>query len=193
MSKQGEDMTTQYVSAQNLKLGIPEIEQSPRDQGRVEMIVIRPQVDQRQSLTECYFSPEAGAQGDTWRERDQQRGRQPNPNAQIAVMNIRSAHLIAGTQAQCQWAGDNLFVDFDLSVDSLQPGQRLTIGEVRFEMTPKAHNGCHKFAARFGQDALQFVNSERGKHLHLRGVYLKVLQPGIVKVGDVIQRCEPSA
>jgi MOSC domain-containing protein YiiM len=178
-----------HLSEPELQLGLPNIQESPQNFGRVEMIVIRPDVDARQALEACYFSPDLGAEGDTWRARYHAKGKSPDAEAQIAVMNFRSALLIAQTKERCIWAGDNLFVDFDLSVNNLQPGQHLSIGSALFEMTAKPHNGCHKFADRFGKDAVKFVNSSSGKQLHLRGIYFKVLQAGTVKVGDLIQKC----
>jgi MOSC domain-containing protein YiiM len=106
-----------------------------------------------------------------------------NPDAQLAVMQTRVAELIANGQP-IALSGDNLFLDLDLSAKNLPVGTRLKIGEAAFVVTPKAHNGCTKFQARFGQDALRFVASPDRRHLNLRGIYLRVVEAGLVRVGD---------
>ena len=103
-------------------------------------------------------------------------------------MNSRMIDLVAGEKARWELAGDNLFVDLDLSRENLQAGQRLSIGECVLEITEQAHNGCGKFSHRFGAPALKVVNSPIGKQLRLRGIYAKVIKVGDVCVGDVITK-----
>jgi MOSC domain-containing protein YiiM len=81
-------------------------------------------------------------------------------------------------------------VDLDLSVANLPPGTRLAIGTAVIEITAEPHTGCKQFAARFGKDAVKFVNSPLGKQLRLRGLNAKVIQPGVVRVGDVAKRAD---
>jgi len=50
------------------------------------------------------------------------------------------------------------------------------------------HTGCHKFVSRFGADAMKFVNSVVGRELCLRGINAKVVQAGVVKVGQVAKK-----
>jgi len=99
-------------------------------------------------------------------------------------MNSRVIDLIAQTRDRWTLAGDNLYVDMDLSEENLPVGQRLSLGNAILEITSIPHNGCGKFKARFGADALQFVNSPLGKQLHLRGIYAKIVQAGKIKTGD---------
>ena len=103
-------------------------------------------------------------------------------------MNTRAADLIAQSRERWPLAGDQLYVDNDLSEDHLPPGTRITVGEVVFEIAHEDHTGCAKFAHRFGKDALKFVNSPDGAHLNLRGIYATVVQGGVVRVGDVVAR-----
>jgi MOSC domain-containing protein YiiM len=81
-----------------------------------------------------------------------------------------------------------LYVDLDLSAENLPPGTRLAIGSAVVEVTVQPHTGCRKFAARYGQDAMKFVNSEEGKKLHMRGINAKIVQGGVVCVGDKLTK-----
>ena len=96
--------------------------------------------------------------------------------------------LIAGERARWALAGDQLYVDLDLSAANLPPGTRLAIGSSVLEVTAQPHAGCRKFVDRFGLDALMFVNSPVGKRLHLRGINARVAQPGVVRRGDLIRK-----
>jgi len=180
--------------AQTLHLTLDEMEaqlgsilQSPSDQGVLEMIVCRPDVDQRQVLFEAEVDSTQGLRGDSWLARGDYRGGPPNPDAQINIMNSRVIALLARDRERWQLAGDQLFVDLDLSDANLPPGSLLGIGTAILEVTAEPHTGCRKFAMRFGPDAMRFVNSAEGKRLNLRGINAKVVQSGILRTGDVVR------
>ena len=164
---------------------------SPRDEGWLEAIVIRPAVNQRRSLERCRISAAGGVEGDRWSTncwRTLPDG-SPHPDVQICITNSRLMDLLtSGDRERWPLAGDNLFVDFDISQQSLFTGQRLAIGGSLIEITEQAHLGCRKFAERYGQAALEFVNSPEGQQRRLRGIYAKVIQEGEIAVGDVIRR-----
>ena len=144
------------------------------------MIVRRPRTNERQVLEEAHLDLVVGLVGDDWRTRgskDMADG-SAHPEMQLNLMNARAIALIAQGKEHWQLAGDQLFVDFDLSETNLPPGTRLAIGSAVIEVTAIPHNGCHKFKARFGAEAVQFVNSPEGKKLHLRGINAKVVQGG---------------
>ena len=103
-------------------------------------------------------------------------------------MNARVASLVAQREDRRPLAGDQLYVDFDLSQDNLPPGARLSVGTAVIEITAEPHTGCKKFNERFGRDALRFVNSPEGRALRLRGVNTKVVEAGQVRVGDTIRK-----
>lgn len=179
-----------YLTAAELQTGLPSIADAPRDSGVVRGIVIRPASDERLSLARCEFSLAGGAHGDAWARgcwKALPDGR-PHPDVQVAIMNSRAIALIAGNVDRWPLAGDNLFADLDLSRDNLVAGQQLAIGTVVLEITSVPHNGCSKFSQRFGVDALQFVNSDTGKRLRLRGIYARVVQDGAISVGDEIRK-----
>ena len=179
-----------HLSIDQLNAGLEEILRSPSDQGVLNLVVIRPATDQRQSLQQCQLSPELGVHGDNWADGcwlSLPDGR-PDPDVQVAIMNSRAIDLIAQDAQRWKLAGDNLFVDLDLSDQNLVAGQRLSVGSVVLEVTSQAHNGCKKFAQRFGKDAVKFVNSPEGKRNHLRGIYAKIIQSGTVSVGDQISK-----
>lgn len=159
-----------------------EIEPSPRDDGKVEMIVRRPAAEQREQLQSATFTAEAGLAGDDWLRRS------ADPEAQITLMNSRLIHLLASDKSRWAEAGDQLFVDLDISQENLPPGTRFQLGEVIMQVSPLPHTGCTKFARRFGGHARKWVMSAEGVLERRRGVYAQVIQDGVVKVGDRIRK-----
>lgn len=127
------------------------------------------------------MTPEAGIPGDAWG-----RQRHPAPEAQLTVMQIDVAELIANGQPLTLF-GDNLFLELDLSAANLPPGSRLRAGTVTLEVTPKPHTGCRKLRERFGDAALRLVSTPDLKHLNLRGVYMRVVENGDIAVDDPVQ------
>jgi MOSC domain-containing protein YiiM len=106
---------------------------------------------------------------------------------QINIMNARATALVAGSKDRWPLAGDQLYVDLDLSGANLPPGTRLAIGSAVLEVTSQPHTGCAKFVARFGLDAMKFVNSPVGRELNLRGINAKVVTAGTIRVGDDVR------
>ena len=171
----------------HLESGLDEVRRSPRDQGALEMIVRRPQTGNRELLEEAELSLESGLVGDNWSSRVA--GPAPaHPDRQIAIMNARATMLVASTRDRWQLAGDQLYIDLDLSPGNLPPGSRLSIGSAIVEVTGEPQLGCKKFIERFGKDAMRFVNSPVGKGLNLRGVYARILEPGVIRVGNMVSR-----
>ena len=163
-----------------LEAGLRTLAEPPRDSGCIALIVRRRPDGVRETPGSVELSREEGVPGDGWNRRPPR-----NPEAQLAVMRTDVAALIAGGQALTLF-GDNLFVDIDLSSANLPIGARLRAGRAVVEVTPKPHNGCHKFKGRFGDDALQLVQDERTRNLNLRGIYWRVVEPGEVGLGDPI-------
>ena len=180
-------MTT-YATPAELEAGLDHLRAAPRGEGVVELIVRRPTVDERETVDEAELDLEDGLVGDSWRARGRSGGRPANEKAQITVTNARSAALVAGDRERWPLAGDQLFVDFDLSGEHIPPGTQLAVGTAVIEVTDDPHTGCKKFSARFGLEALKFVNSPEGRELNLRGINTRVVQPGTVRVGDAIRR-----
>lgn len=181
---------TTHLSETEIMAGLEQVRQSPQDNGSLNAIVIRPATDDRIRLEQCRLSPEGGTEGDAWAQGcwlSLPDGR-PHPDVQICIMNSRMIDLVAGDKDRWEQAGDNLFVDLDLSRENLRAGEQLRIGECVIEITEQSHNGCSKFSQRFGPAALKVVNSPMGKALRLRGIYAKVIKAGDVCVGDLITK-----
>ena len=180
-------MTT-YASPQELEAGLDHLRAAPRGEGVVELIVRRPSVDEREVVDEAELDVEDGLVGDSWQSRGRSGGRPSNTKAQITVMNARSTALVAGDRERWPLAGDQLYVDLDLSGEHLPPGTQLAIGTAVLEVTDEPHTGCKKFSARFGLEALMFVNSPEGRALNLRGINTRIVQAGTVRVGDAVRK-----
>lgn len=184
-----------HLTMTELEAGLPDVSQSPQDDGRLELIVRRPAVGEREVLDEGHLDTAVGLIGDTWNQRASSRtaDRTPHPDMQLNLMNARAIALIAGDQGRWPLAGDQLFVDLDLSAGNMTPGTRLAIGDAVIEVTAQPHTGCGKFVARFGVDAMKFVNSTVGRTLNLRGINARVVVPGRIRAGDVVRKVAPAA
>jgi hypothetical protein len=183
-----------HLTTAELDATIDYLRGSPLDRGTVELIVRRPAVDAREVLDEGHLDLAVGLVGDTWNVRRSRRTEDgsPHPHMQLNVMSSRTIAVLAQSPERWPLAGDQLYVDLDLSVDNLPAGTRLTLGTAVIEVTEQPHRGCAKFTARFGLDAFHFVNSELGRHLRLRGLNAKVVLPGVVRRGDVVSK-QPGA
>jgi hypothetical protein len=179
-----------HVGLAELEAGLDEIRRSPSDRGLIELIVRRPEVGERELLAEATIDETLGVFGDCWHRKptSSTKDGRPNPGAQVTLMNSRVASLVAGEPDRRALAGDQLYVDLELSERNLPPGTRLRAGSALIEITAVPHRGCGKFTKRFGIDAAKFVNSKVGRELNLRGVNARVLEPGTVRVGDLVEK-----
>jgi MOSC domain-containing protein YiiM len=150
------------------------------DIGSVTGIVRRVEGGVRQSPERTRLTREDGVPGDAWG-----RAADRDPIAQITVMEADIASLIANGQSD-ELFGDQLFVTIDLSAHALPIGSRVRVGTALLEVTPQPHNGCQKFRARFGTDALKFVAMKELRHRNLRGIYMTVVEDGDASVGDAV-------
>ncbi len=182
--------TVQQATLAELEAGLATIRQSPKQTGVLDLIVRRPVSEQREILTEGHLDLAEGLVGDSWSKRGSSRSADgsPHPDMQINIMNSRVIDLVAQSKERWQLAGDQLFVDLDLSAENLPPGTQLALGTAILQVTDQPHTGCKKFMARFGLDALQFISSPVGQALNLRGINAKVVQPGIIHVGDTVKK-----
>ena len=178
------------VNSDMLDFGLDEIRRSPVDQGVVELIVRRPAENEREVLAEGLLDLEHGLRGDSWRGRGSGRTADGSTDfaAQVTVMNARVIALLAGGRERWPLAGDQLYVDLDLSIENLPPGARLAVGTAVLEVSAAPHTGCAKFSARFGSEAIRFVNSPVGRALRLRGMNTRVVESGHVRYGDVLRK-----
>lgn len=175
-----------FLTTEELTAGLPAIRQAPKDDGELKLIVRRPQVDAREVLGEAALDTVVGLVGDTWKDRRSSRtpDGSPHPDMQLNIINARAIALIAQDEARWPLAGDQLFLDLDLSQDNLPAGTRLALGTAVIEVTAEPHTGCKKFVERFGVEAMKFVNSDVGRQLQLRGINARVVQSGVIRVGD---------
>jgi hypothetical protein len=173
-----------------LEARLDEVIQSPKDHGVLEMIVRRPAVGAREILEEGQLDLADGLVGDSWKLRSSSRTADgmPHPDMQLNVINSRLVALVSQDKSRWHLAGDQLYVDFDLSEASVPAGTRLAIGSAVIEVTAEPHTGCSKFVERFGLDAMKFVNASERRDLHLRGINARVVQPGAVRVGDAVSK-----
>jgi hypothetical protein len=176
-----------HLTMNELEAGLDEIRRSPKDGGVLEMIVRRPAVGEREVLDTGALDAIEGLIGDTWKARSSSRTTDgsPHPDMQLNIMNARVVALVAQDRSRWPLAGDQLFIDMDLSGDNLPAWTRLAIGSAVIQVTDQPHTGCAKFVSRFGVDAMKFVNSTLGRQLCLRGINARVMTSGIIKPGDI--------
>jgi hypothetical protein len=179
-----------HLTLDELKAGLPHIENSPNDHGVLRLIVRRPRVGAREVVDEAQLDVADGLVGDTWCKRGSTRtkDRAPHPDMQLNIMNARVIALLAQSEDRWPLAGDQLYLDLDLTDENLPAGTRLALGSAVIEVTAEPHTGCGKFSQRFGVDATRFVNSREGRRMHLRGVNARVVQAGTIRVGDIASK-----
>ena len=179
-----------HLTKAELEAGLDHIRQSPAAEGALTLIVRRPQTGEREVLPQGELDLTEGLVGDNWKTRGS--GSTPDgsahPEMQLNLMNSRAIALIAQDEARWPLAGDQLFVDLDLSVANLPPGTQLALGSAIIEVTAVPHTGCQKFVARFGAEAMKFVNAPLGRDLRLRGLNAKVIKPGQIQTGDLVKK-----
>jgi len=183
-------MEIEHLTREDLEAGLDEITQSPKDNGVLKMIVCRPEVDRRVVLEEGHLNFEVGLVGDNWKTRGSSRTTDGfgHPEMQLNIINARLIALVAQDKERWKLAGDQLYVDMDLSGENLPAGTKLGIGSAVIEITAIPHTGCKKFVARFGLEAMKFVNSPIGKKFKLRGINAKVIKEGVIRTHDFVRK-----
>ena len=178
----------EHLSRERLEAGLDHVRQSPPDQGRLMLVVRRPEVGQRDLPELAVLDRVSGLDGDNWLTRGSSStpDGSAHPDKQVTVINARLAELVAGGTERMALAGDQLYVDLDLSVDNLPPGTLLAVGEAVLRVSEAPHTGCAKFIERFGTEAMRFVNSRTGRRLRLRGMNTRIVLPGTIRLGDLV-------
>jgi MOSC domain-containing protein YiiM len=181
-----------HRSLSELEGGLDHVRAAPSDEGIVRLIVRRPGPRSREVLDEAELDLELGLVGDDWIARPAKGSDRPSPWSQVTMMNARFAELIAGDAGPDSWAqaGDQLYVDLDISVGNLPPGTRLKLGAAVLEIQAQPHTGCAAFSERFGSDALRLANSDQGRALRLRGANATVVRSGVVRTGDRVRKAD---
>lgn len=182
-------MEVTNLNLEQLWDGLKQLDPFPTNNGTIEMIVRRPQTEKRETVEQAELDTTKGLVGDNWLARGSSStpDGSANPQAQITLMNSDVINVITnGDQSRWELAGDQIFVDFDLSQDNLPAGSRIKMGEATLEISELPHTGCGKFARRFGAYARKFVMTEKGKSLRLRGVNASVVEGGTINTGDTI-------
>ncbi|MEO2004026.1 MAG: MOSC domain-containing protein [Candidatus Poribacteria bacterium] len=186
------DHAAAHLTTEQIEARLDWLKASPADSGALEGICIRPKVNEREELERCLLSPEGGVEGDFWAEVNRKMLAEGSSYSagQVALMNSRAIEAVAGSRDRWKLAGDQLFVDFDLSESNLAPGDRLHVGPAILEIVPIPHTGCDLFKERFGMDAVKFINSAVGKSMRLRGIFAQVVQEGVVSIGDSVRKAD---
>ena len=169
---------------------LADLRAAPRASGRLELIVCRPAVEEREVITTAVLDRTVGLVGDGWFVRGSRRtpdGR-ANPESQVTLINTRVLRAIEPDEARWSLAGDQLYVDFDLGQEALPAGSKISIGSAVLVVSEQPHTGCAKFSARFGSDALRWINSPVGRELRMRGMNTRVVESGTIRTGDPVRR-----
>ena len=181
-----------YKKLKDLEIGLEEIISSPKQTGIVKMIVSRPKIETRKILKMGELDKHLGLIGDNWYDRDASsaQNKSPDMQVQITIMNSRVIELITQNYDQWSLAGDQLYIEMDISKKNLPPGSLLEVGSALLKVSEKPHTGCKKFSERFGLDALKFISSKQGRELSLRGINTSIIKSGIVQTGDKVMKVD---
>lgn len=175
------------ATREDLDTRLSELRELGTESGTLELIVVRPTEGERETPRTAEITLEGGLVGDRWTAGADADGRPDHHNQ----LTIASSHVLGLIAEPERWAlaGDNLVVDMGLDKAGLPAGSRLAIGDtVVVEISEEPHTGCAKFSARFGSDALKFINSPEGRQLRLRGLNARVIVPGTISTGDPVRR-----
>lgn len=169
-----------------------ELTEAPKDDGPILLLVRRPAEDEREVLTAAEVAPGEGLRGDDWCRRPSSLSADggPHPEKQLTLMNVRMIRMLTASEDEWPTAGDQVFVDMDLSHDNLPVGTRLALGDAEVEVSEAPHKGCKKFARRFGEDAFRFVHSAEGRAIRARGLNARVVRAGSFRVGDAVRKLD---
>jgi hypothetical protein len=181
-----------HATLDELVAGLDAVRAAPVDVGTLELIVKRAARGERDILANGTLDLHQGLVGDRWKPAPPSRGKAPDEELQVTVMSARMAALVAGGDDRDAWAqaGDQLFVDFDISEANLPAGSRLAIGSAVIGVSPIPHTGCGKFIRRFGVDSMKLISSALGRELRLRGLIAHVVTPGAIRAGDRVTKVE---
>ena len=174
-----------------LEQGLGDVMASPRDEGPVRLIVRRPGRGRREVLAAGELDQEVGLVGDDWIDRPSRATGRPSPYAQLTVMNARFAALITGDAGPDAWAqaGDQLYVDLDLSQENLPAGLPAGRGQRHHrDLCRSRIRAAPSSSPASDSDAMRLANSERGRDLRLRGANAVVVRSGVVHTGDVARK-----
>jgi hypothetical protein len=182
----------EHLSRERLEAGLDHVRESPQNHGRLVLVVRRPEIGRRDRPEEAVLDQVTGLNGDNWLTRGSSStpDRSADPDRQVTVINARLAELVAGGTERMALAGDQLYLDLDISVDNLPAGSLLTVGEAVLRVSEAPHTGCAKFLERFGTEAMRFVNSRVGRRLRLRGMNTRIVVPGRVRLGDLAVKAD---
>jgi hypothetical protein len=175
-----------HLGRAELEAGIVQLPPAPRDEGTVDLLLARGPAGERQLPSEVVLTAAGGMPGDRWVTEDY------GPDYQLATARSDFARLIANGQP-LELHGDNLLVSLDLSSDNLPPGSLVRLGSALLRVTPVPHNGCKKWVQRFGLAPMQLNLAPEYRGLHLRGIYLQVVEDGRVRVSDPAKVVERAA
>lgn len=183
----GRDNASMSTRIVDLDTAVAVVRESPKEVGVVDLIALRPAELERKVVDEVLLTPEAGAEGDNWLDRVTAKG-DSRPETQLTLMNSRFAKAVTPQGGRIDMAGDQFYVDFDITQSNTPAGTRLRIGDAVIEISEEPHTGCAKFSRRFGRDVLKLTQTDEGRSLRLRGVYARVITPGVVRTGDSMSR-----
>ncbi len=169
---------SKHLKRDALTTALAALPKAPADVGTIDLLVARGDNGERALPESALLTIDGGLTGDRW-ARQQKYG----PGYQLATTQTGFARVVANGQSLALH-GDNLFLDLDLSRANLPAGSILQLGGAVTSVTEIAHNGCKKWVQRFGLPAMQLNMTPEFQQMRLRGLYLRVVEAGVVNVGD---------
>lgn len=161
---------------------------APRDNAPISTLCVRPAEGDRQFVERIDFSVTEGVVGDRWIRKTWMRlpdGR-PDPRIQVCLLGQRVLELVRIDPYRMPYPGDNIVADLDFSETNLPSGQLLRVGTATLEVSDIFNTACSKWRARYGDDALRWINLPDNLPHRLRGVLCRVVASGYATIKDRI-------
>lgn len=181
-----------HATAEQLNAALPHIRAAPRDDAPIEMLCFRPARNQRRMVPDLTLTADRGIPGERWLKAPWLTlpdGR-PDPRIQVSILPKRVMDAVWLDRAGTVHPGDPIVADIETSYDSLPVGTRLRAGNAVLEVSDAFNDGCVKWKVRYGAAAKDWLVTPENRPLRLRGLLCRIVQDGMVRLGDRLQRVD---
>ena len=178
---------TAHTSFDECQAALANVITAPKDNAIIHQLCVRPDFAQRIFPKDVSLSRDRGIEGDgRWLTKPWLKlaNGEPDPSIQVCIISQRVMDLCWRNRESNIHPGDLFAVDMDLGEENLPAGTLLSAGSAILEVSDVFNNGCVKWRKRYGTDSYKWINLCQHRHLRLRGILCKIVQDGVICVGD---------